>query len=82
VAAIAIWFRAPSAGFVNPVPGLGRLSASAVADSRPVTGTSLAAFVDGVGGRLAITAYPESIAVSVLVPADAAAAAVQALTRA
>lgn len=82
VAAIAIWFRAPSAGFADPISGLGRLSASAVADSRPVTGTSLATFVDGVGGRLVITAYPESIAVSVLVPADAAAGAVQALTRA
>ncbi len=82
VAAIAIWFRAPSAGFDQPLPGLGRLSAAAVADSRPVTGTSLSDFIDGIGGRLAITAYPESIAVSALVPADQAAATLQAFTRA
>jgi len=83
VAAISLWFRAPSAGFDEPaLPGLGRLSAAAVADSRPVTGTSLSELVDRIGGRLAVTAYPESIAVSALVPADQAAATLQALTRA
>ncbi len=81
VAAIALWFRAPSAGFDEPLPGLARLSAAAVANSRPVTGTSLASFVESIGGRLAITAYPESVSVSVLVPADQAAATLQALTR-
>jgi predicted Zn-dependent peptidase len=82
VAAIALWFRAPSAGFDEPLPGLGRLSAAAVAASRPVTGTSLANFIEGIGGRLAITAYPESVAVSALVPADQGTATLQALTRA
>jgi predicted Zn-dependent peptidase len=82
VAAIALWYRAPSSGFTTPaVPGLGRLAAAAVAASTPVTGTPLARFVRQVGGRLTITAYPESVAVSVLVPAGRAAEAVQALTR-
>ncbi len=82
VAAVALWYRAPSSGFANPaIPGLGRLAASAVAASKPVTGTALAQFVREAGGRLNVTAYPESVAVSVLVPADRAADAVQALTR-
>jgi predicted Zn-dependent peptidase len=46
-----------------------------------VTGTSLSQFVRQVGGRLSVTAYPESVAVSVLVPADRASDAVRALTR-
>jgi predicted Zn-dependent peptidase len=82
VAAIALWYRAPSSGFGSPaIPGLGRLAASAVAASTPVTGTPLARFVRQVGGRLTIAAYPESISISVLVPAGRAAEAVQSLTR-
>ncbi len=63
------------------MPGLGRLAASAVAASQPVTGTSLSAFVHQAGGRLSISTYPESIAISVVVPADRAADAVRAMTR-
>jgi predicted Zn-dependent peptidase len=82
VAAIALWYRAPSSGFDSTaVPGLGRVAASAIAASQPVTGTSLAQFVRQTGGRISVTAYPESIAVSVLVPADRAGSAVRALTR-
>jgi predicted Zn-dependent peptidase len=82
VAAIALWYRAPAAGFEgDAVPGLGRLAASAVAASQPVTGTSLSAFVHQAGGRLSISTYPESIAISVEVPADRAADAVRAMTR-
>ncbi|HEY5350709.1 MAG TPA: insulinase family protein [Candidatus Lustribacter sp.] len=82
VAAVALWYRAPSSGFTTvATPGLGRLAASAVAASKPVTGTALSQFVRQVGGRLNVTAYPESVAVSVLVPADRAADAVRALTR-
>lgn len=82
VAAISLWYRAPAGGFGTPaIPGLGRIAASAVAASAPVTGTSLARFVRQVGGRLTIDTYPESVAVSVIVPADRAAEAVQALTR-
>jgi predicted Zn-dependent peptidase len=82
VAAVALWYRAPSSGFAaQAVPGLGRLAASAVAASRPVTGTSLSQFVREVGGRLNVTAYPESVAVSALVPAERAADTVRAMTR-
>jgi predicted Zn-dependent peptidase len=82
VAAVALWYRAPAGGFEgDAVPGLGRLAAATVAASQPVTGTSLSAFVQQAGGRLTISTYPESIAVSVLVPADRADDAVRALTR-
>jgi predicted Zn-dependent peptidase len=82
VAAIALWYRAPAGGFgATATPGIGRLAAAAVAASDPVTGTSLAHFVREVGGRLSIAAYPESIAVSAVVPADRAADTVQAMTR-
>ncbi len=82
VAAIALWYRAPSSGFDAPaIPGLGRVAAAAVAASQPVTGTSLAQFVRQTGGRLSVTAYPESVAISLLVPADRAGSAVRALTR-
>jgi zinc protease len=83
VAAIALWFRAPAAGFdTAPAPGLGRLAGAAVAASQPITGTSLATYVAGIGGRLAVAAYPESVAISTLVPAAQAAETVRALTRA
>jgi predicted Zn-dependent peptidase len=82
VAAVALWYRAPAGGFeTDAVPGLGRLAANAVAASKPVTGTALSQFVRQIGGRLSVTAYPESIAVSLLVPADRAADAVRAMTR-
>jgi predicted Zn-dependent peptidase len=82
VAAVALWYRAPAGGFgTDAVPGLGRLAASAVAASRPVTGTSLSQFARQIGGRLTINAYPESVAVSLVVPAAHASDAVQALTR-
>jgi zinc protease len=82
VAAVALWYRAPSGGFeTEAIPGLGRLAASAVAASRPVTGTALSEYVRQVGGRLSISAYPESVSVSVLVPADRAADTVRAITR-
>ncbi len=82
VAAISLWYRASSSGFESaPVPGLGRLAATAVAASQPVTGTPLGTFVNRLGGRMSISAYPESVAISVLVPADRAALAIRALTR-
>jgi predicted Zn-dependent peptidase len=82
VAAIALWYRAPSSGFRAPaVPGLGRLAAAAVAASAPVTGTGLAQYVRQIGGRLTISAYPESVSVSALVPAGRAAETLKAMTR-
>lgn len=82
VAAVALWYRAPAGGFgSDAIPGLGRLAVTAVAASRPITGTSLSEFVRQVGGRLSINAYPESLSVSLTVPAERAGDAVQALTR-
>jgi predicted Zn-dependent peptidase len=82
VAAIALWYRASSSGFdALPAPGLGRLAATAVAASQPITGTPLGTFINRLGGRMSISAYPESVSVSLLVPADRAPQAIKALTR-
>ena len=81
LAAVALWFRAPSGGFeAAAVPGLSRLAAATVTASSPITGTPLAQLVDRWGGRLTVAAYPDSVAVTVLVPGDHAAQAVRALT--
>lgn len=82
VAAIALWYRAPASGFgTTAVPGMGRVAAAAIAASQPITGTSLAQYVRQIGGRISVTAYPESVAISLLVPADRAGSAVRAMTR-
>ena len=57
------------------------MAATAIAASQPITGTALGTFVNRLGGRMSISAYPESVSVSLLVPADRAALAVRALTR-
>ncbi|MFN2459707.1 MAG: M16 family metallopeptidase [Candidatus Velthaea sp.] len=81
VAAVALWYRAPSTGFdTKAAPGIGRLAAAAVAASQPITGTPLGRFVDELGGRIAVTSYPNSIAVSAIVPADRASDVVHAMT--
>jgi predicted Zn-dependent peptidase len=81
VAAIALWYRAPSSGFdPDGVPGLGRLAAATVAGSAPITGTPLGRHVSELGGRIAITSYPDSVAISALVPAESAADVVHAMT--
>jgi predicted Zn-dependent peptidase len=81
VAAIALWYRAPASGFdATAVPGLGRLAAATVAGSAPITGTPLGHYISDLGGRIAISAYPDSIAISALVPAESAASVVRAMT--
>ncbi len=81
VAAVALWYRAPDSGFdAAAVPGLGHLAAAAVAGSAPITGTPLGRYVSELGGRIAISAYPDSIAISALVPAERAADVVHAMT--
>ncbi len=81
VAAIELWYRAPSDGFeATPLPSLSRLSAQVVAASKPLVGSSLSDAVNAVGGKLAITAYGNSIAISALVPSTAAASIVKAMT--
>ena len=80
-AAVALWFRAPSSGFEPAaVAGLSRLAAATVTASTPISGTSLAQLVDRWGGRVTVAAYPDSVAVTALVPADHAERAVRAMT--
>lgn len=74
VAAIELWFRAPSIGFdATPKPGLANLAALTVAASQPLTGTPLAVLVAEVGGRFSVNVYPQTIEISALVPATEAA---------
>jgi predicted Zn-dependent peptidase len=81
VAAVELWFRAPSTGFgANPVPALARLAAQTVAASKPIVGPALGDLVSGVGGKLVINAYGDSVSVSALVPADAAKDVIKAMT--
>lgn len=81
VAAIALWYRAPSSGFdAVGVPGLGRLAAATVAGSAPITGTPLGRYINELGGRVAISTYPDSVAISALVPAESAGDVVRAMT--
>jgi len=83
VAAIELWYRAPSTGFgPKPLPALARLAAQSVAGSKPLLGKTLGQVVAGEGGRLAITVYSDSIAISAVVPARAAKAVVKAMTTA
>jgi predicted Zn-dependent peptidase len=80
-AAVALWYRAPSGGFDGAaVPGLSRLAAATVSASTPITGTPLAQLVERWGGRISVAAYPDSVAVTALVPPDHVAAAVRAMT--
>jgi predicted Zn-dependent peptidase len=80
-ASIGLWYRAPDAGFgARPFPGLARLAAAAVAGSAPITGTPLGRLVGQYGGRIGISAYPDSIAITALVPADRASEVIRAMT--
>jgi predicted Zn-dependent peptidase len=80
-AAVALWYRAPAGGFDGTaLPGLSRLAAATVAASTPITGTSLVRLVDRWGGRLSVAAYPDSVAITVLVAPDHLARAVRAMT--
>ena len=81
VAAIELWFRAPSIGFDSaPKPGLANLAALTVAASEPLTGTPLATLVAEVGGRFSVNVYPETIEVAALVPATEASRVLRTMT--
>jgi predicted Zn-dependent peptidase len=83
VAAVALWYRAPAAGFAEtPAPGFSGLAADTVAASVGVSGTSLGQLVDGFGGVLSVAVYPDSVSVTAVVPPDHAAAIVRAMTAA
>jgi predicted Zn-dependent peptidase len=81
VAAVELWYRAPSTGFgPKPVPSVARLAAQVVAASKPLVGDSLGKVVNDLGGRLTITVYSDSIAIAAIVPASAASSVVKAMT--
>jgi predicted Zn-dependent peptidase len=81
VAAVELWFRAPSVGFgAKPLPGLARVAAQTIASSTPIVGPSLGDRVDAVGGKLAINAYGDSVSIAALVPAGSARDIVKTMT--
>ncbi|MBV8600733.1 MAG: insulinase family protein [Candidatus Eremiobacteraeota bacterium] len=81
IAAVQLWFRAPSIGFeASPQPGIANLAAYAVAASVPLTGTPLGTLVARAGGRFGISVYPRTIAISALVPASQAASVLRAMS--
>jgi predicted Zn-dependent peptidase len=83
VAAIELWYRAPSTGFgTKPAPGIARLASQMVAASKPIIGDPLGKTVSDAGGRLGITVYGDSIAISAVVPAVSARAIIKAMTTA
>ncbi len=81
VAAIELWYRAPSTGFgPKPTPAIARLAAQVVAGAKPIVGDPLGKVVSDAGGRLSITTYSDSIAISAIVPSSAARKVVKAMT--
>ncbi|MBV8116790.1 MAG: insulinase family protein [Candidatus Eremiobacteraeota bacterium] len=81
-AAIALWFRAPGAGYDNATPGIARLAATAAAVAPLASGKSLAELVRTFGGELNINVYPDIVGIGVVVPSAAARRAVAAMTAA
>ena len=83
VAAVELWYRAPSTGFdTKAETGVARLAAQAVAASRPIVGDALSRVVEAAGGRLAISVYGDSIAITATVPATSAQLVVKTMTTA
>ncbi len=80
-AAVALWYRAPAAGFgPRPQPGIARLAAATVAGSTPVTGTPLSRVIEHFGGRITVAAYADSVTITALVPPERVADTVRAMT--
>lgn len=69
IASIELWYRAPADGYDGKTPGISRLAVTAVAASALPHSTSLAELVDGLGGTLTISAYPDIVMVGASVPA-------------
>ena len=83
VAAIELWYRAPSIGFATKAqPALARVAAQVVAASKPIVGEALGKTVADVGGRLAISVYSDSVEISAVVPTQSARAIVKTMTTA
>jgi len=69
--AVGLWFRAPSSGYDNAMPGIGRVAATAAAAATLESGKSLVELVRSLGGRLTINVYPDIIGVTIVAPAGA-----------
>ncbi len=83
VAAIELWYRAPSTGFgTTAEPSVARLAAQVVAASKPLIGDSLGKVVNAMGGRLTVTVYSDSVAIAAIVPASGARDVVRSMTTA
>ena len=80
--AIALWFRAPGAGYDNATPGISNLAATATAVAPLESGKSLYALVHSLGGQLNIEVYPDIVGIGAIVPASAARRVVAAMTAA
>ena len=81
-AAIALWFRAPGAGYDNASPGVSRLAATAAAVAPLAGGKSLVTLVRSVGGELNISVYPDIVGIGAVVPSAFARRVVAAMTAA
>lgn len=82
VSSVALWFRAPAAGYDNATPGLSRLAATAAATTPLASGKSLVALVRSLGGRLTIDVTADLVSVSVVAPASASRRVVASLSAA
>lgn len=81
VAAVELWYRAPSSGFgAKPQLSLARLAAQTAASSKPLVGDPLGVVVSDAGGKMQITSYGDSLSISALVPVTAARAVVHAMS--
>lgn len=81
-AVLELWFRAPSAGYDEKTPGIGRLALTAAAASAPAHGTPFFEAVARAGGRLSLNVYPDIADVVVSVPAPSAGLVLRAMTQA
>lgn len=82
VTAIALWFRAPAAGYDSATPGLSRIAAAAAASAPLASGPSLAHFVRNLGGRFSINVFPDLVGIDALVPNSQARRVIAAMTAA
>ncbi len=80
--ALELWFRAPSAGWDTPTPGIARYAATAIAASKLSDGRSVSELVKGLGGRLNINVYADAISIAASVPAGSESSVMRALSAA
>lgn len=80
--AVELWYAVPSIGYgAKPNTSVAKLAAQAVAASAPADGVSLGEYVSSIGGTLGIDVFPDSVAISALVPTPQAAATLHLMTQ-